>query len=360
MGRIAIAGRAPSDGVDGIVDHGRRLRRALLGDGASVRMCGRLPDGAWRTDDGAEAGDLASAVRGCEAVLLQYNPFLYGRWGFAPWLPGELRAVRRGGTRVAVMIHEAAYPFDSARGTVMGVWQRLQLRGVVAAADVVFVSIERWTRRIAAYRPRRDVRHLPVGSNLPDMRAARAESRSRLGLAEDTVAVATLSTGHPSQLVDPVREAVTAIAAAGIPVALLRLGAGAPAVDDLPPAVRLHQPGRQPAEQLAADLAAADIALMPYGDGVTTRRTGFMAALQHGVAVVAADGPRTDASLRALGGAALALVPLDGIAAAAVRLAGDATERARLAEAGTRLYAECFDWQVLSRRVLGALAEAGR
>lgn len=347
-----IAGRARAGESDGISDHGLRLRDALVdGLGAAVDICERQPDASWRCGDWT-APHLADAARGRDAVLLQYNPFLYGRWGVAPWLPGQLRAIRRGGARAGVMVHETAMPLRGVRSSLMGMWQRAQLRAVVANADVVFVSIEQWARRIAAFRPRRPVLHLPVGSNLPDMREAREVARVRLEIDAGTVAVATLSTGHPSHLIAPVRDSVNALAAAGHRVTLLRLGAGAPDVEGLDERVRVHRPGAQSAALLAAGMAAADIALMPYVDGASTRRGGLMAALQHGVAVVGSDGPLTDPSLRSSG---LTLVPHAQMSQAALHLAGDSEARIRAASLGRRIYLERYDWPVIAGTVLGAL-----
>ena len=38
----------------------------------------------WELDGRATAVSLAAAAHDADAVLLQYNPFSYGRWGFAP------------------------------------------------------------------------------------------------------------------------------------------------------------------------------------------------------------------------------------------------------------------------------------
>ena len=65
-----------------------------------------------------------------DAVLVQYNPFSYGRWGFAPWLVALTWALRlrRREPRIALMVHEPYVPMITWRSTVMGLWQRAQLR----------------------------------------------------------------------------------------------------------------------------------------------------------------------------------------------------------------------------------------
>jgi glycosyltransferase involved in cell wall biosynthesis len=85
-----------------------------------------------------------------------------------------------------------------------------------------------------------------------------------------------------------------------------------------------------------------------------------MAAMQHGVAVVATDGHLTDDVLRREK-AALALIPVAEPAAFAEevrRLSADDAERARRGEAGRALYLASFDWPVTIARLRDLLVEA--
>jgi glycosyltransferase involved in cell wall biosynthesis len=202
------------------------------------------------------------------------------------------------------------------------------------------------------------VHHLPVGSALPDMRHLRAPSRLRLGIGDDEIAVATLGTGHASQLTAPVRLAVNAMATHGIPVVLLRLGAGAGALHGLDGRVRVHRPDRQPVEALAADLAAADLALLPISEGASTRRTSLVSVLQHGIPAVSTDAAHTGGTLRrADGGLLLAPLHRDEVfVEMALRLAmSGRDERARLGQNARRLYDEVFAWPAITARLLRGL-----
>jgi glycosyltransferase involved in cell wall biosynthesis len=135
---------------------------------------------------------------------------------------------------------------------------------------------------------------------------------------------------------------------------LILLGAGArPVPLD---GVHTQRPGELPPAELASLVAAADLFLAPLVDGVSTRRTSVMTALQHEVAVVGTDGPLTDSVLR---GDALELTPVgdvDAFASAAERLAVDPERRAQLAAAGRSLYERDFDWPVLARELAAILA----
>jgi glycosyltransferase involved in cell wall biosynthesis len=333
--------------VDGIRDHTCRLADALRGTGAvDVRIELDVRPG------------FAAALRADDDVLLvQYNPFSYARWGFAPWLAVELIRARRR-RRVALMVHEPYVPMRNLRWSLMGAWQRLQLWLLWLSASVVLASIEPWTTRLARWRPRRPVYHLPVGSNLPDRRARREEARRRLGITADEVVLATLGSRSPAWLGGPVLAAATAVAATGCPASVLLLGADAPDVDGLGDVLRVRRPGWLCDEDLAAALAAADLFLLPLADGVSTRRTTLMAALQHAVPVIATRGPLTDRQLAETGNA-LQLVPVaraDLFGEAARALAEDPAARARLGRAGRSLYETAFAWEPTAVRLLRALS----
>ena len=108
---------------------------------------------------------------------------------------------------------------------------------------------------------------------------------------------------------------------------------------------------------MARHLAAADLFVAPFVDGVSTRRTTLMAALQHGLPVVGTDGRLTDDVLRRAGDA-LTLVPADDprrLAAAVRWLGGDADQRLARGAAGRELYEDSFDWPVISATLVAAL-----
>jgi glycosyltransferase involved in cell wall biosynthesis len=167
-----------------------------------------------------------------------------------------------------------------------------------------------------------------------------------LGAADGRLVVATLSSGHESHLVPYVETAVASIATQSPDLLLLTLGAGAREVRV--PGVEVVRSGELPPDQLARLVAASDLFLVPLIDGVSTRRTSAMAALQHGVAVVATDGHLTDSILRD-GGIALAPVgEPHTFASLAADVASNAAQRAELARGGRALYEASFDWPAIA------------
>jgi glycosyltransferase involved in cell wall biosynthesis len=134
-------------------------------------------------------------------------------------------------------------------------------------------------------------------------------------------------------------------------------GADAPPLPGLAAGVRIRTPGWLEDGELAAMLSAADIFLSPCVDGVSTRRTSMMAALQHQIAVVGTVTAATDAVLREAA-SAVRLAPVadvGGFAKATAALADDAPERRRSGQAARRLYEEHFDWPVIAARLRDAL-----
>ncbi len=365
MKRIAIVCRQSPGTVDGIRDHAVLLAAALRLQGAEVDLHLRTPESRWLVEPGGCVRPrLAGGLAGYDAVLVQYNPFLWGRWGFAPWLPFELQRLRlrRSRPHVALILHEPFVPMSGWRSTLMGLWQRVQLAAVRSAVDAVFVTIEVWTRRFRRWFPRRPTFHLPVASSFRDRSTERGDERRRLGVEADVLVVAIIDTGGGSRSPALVTAALEQLVAGGHRVLLVVLGAGGSLPPGLSPTVETHVAGWLDPDTFASRLAAADLFLAPYVDGVSTRRTSLMAALQHGVAVVGTDGFLTDTVLREATDA-LRLAPVDRpelFAAAAEQLAANPDERAALGRAGRALYRERFDWPVIAASLLEELVPLQR
>jgi glycosyltransferase involved in cell wall biosynthesis len=332
----------PSGEVDAIAAYCRRLESTLTESGLTAQTVPWQPGSI-----DVPAGD----------VILQYNPFAFGRRGFAPRLALDLIALRRRRPHVrqAVMVHEAYVGINSAKSLLIGTWQRLQLRAVLGAADAVMVTTSSWIPLLPGHKRAVAV---PVGSNLPDRRAGRGERRRALGADATTLVLATFGTSHPSRLTDHVVSAANAVATEHGHVTLLCLGIGTQAFRGLDPAVLVHRPGCQTEDELARELSAADIFLAPFFDGLTTRRGTMMAALQHALPVVGTAGILTEPELRREDDAIrwTAAGDREGFARAALELAADGTARARRGAAARALYERRFSWQRVAATIVETLA----
>jgi glycosyltransferase involved in cell wall biosynthesis len=363
MRRIALICRDSGQLVDGIRDHAVVKAHAVRELGVRADVVGIRRPGSWTVvdSDPGTAWDAATrALPAYDAICLEYNPFLYGRWGFAPWLPAWLARLRlrRPRPTIGVMVHETFVGPEGWRWALMGAWQRAQLAGLLRTADCVFSSLENWCGVLQRWSGSQ-VAHLPVGSNLPDRREHRAGQRANLGIGAETPVVVTFWTPHPSRDPAYLQRALSAVAEIASTVVLLNLGAGSPEIAGMPDSVQVIRPGLLAPDALASHLAAGDIFLAPFLDGVSTRRGTVLAALQHALAVVGTDGRLTDSCLRREN--ALLLVPADQpeiFAGAARSLATDSSRRAALAQGGRDLYESTFAWPVLAgsfiERLLGS------
>lgn len=364
IARVALAHAPAPDHHDAILAFTEHLAAALARRhdiAPSVLLRGRTR--AWTTGDAHVPAPLHEALRrtGADELALQYNPFSYGRWGFAPGLLAELLSARRRGVlrRLVLVVHEPFVRTAGLRNSVMGTLQRHQLAALMHLAHGVLATTEAWLPLLGRVRPSVHVDLVPVGSNMPDQRADRASTRAALGASADTLVVSAFGLAHPHQLVGHVAAAIEVVLRDGHEIVFVSLGEAPDELALRHPRLRIVRPGAQDATSLAQLLAAADLFLAPYRDGVTARRTTLMAALQHGLCVVTTEG--TGPHDRALGEPALAVVPLSersAFAAASRALAGDVEARRRVGAAARELYEERYAWEVIATRFAQALGHS--
>ena len=138
-----------SGGPDAINAYSLRLTDALTARGANARYVGTgMPK-------------VPGAAHGGSWILLQYQPFSFGRWGVAPALLRDALALRKHGIHLGVMVHEAWVQAKDMRSFLMASYQELQLRTLVQLATVIWTSTDALAAQIG-----RDARPLPVGSDV--------------------------------------------------------------------------------------------------------------------------------------------------------------------------------------------------
>lgn len=247
-----------------------------------------------------------------DAIFVNYAPQAWMRRDRRALL-ARLAALRDGGTRVVIIIHE--YQVDPApsvaRVTARFLFRRLA-RAFAARADALVT-----THEFVAGLARADglerlcpMTMIPVGSNLRDPGAPAL----RAGPAR------IVMFGQPAGMQAAMTAAIARMAAArGVPLvwicrredearAWMRASGIAPEAMSL--AVGLDN------DAASRELSRATVGVAPIIDGVSTRRTSVAALLQHGLPVAGSDGRATGALFR--GSAAFLLAPVgDGAAAAA-------------------------------------------
>jgi hypothetical protein len=290
-----------------------------------------------------------------QSLLVQYVPFLYARFGLAPQLVVALRGLRRDGVRLGVFVHEPYVPFTRLPWWITGVPMRWQFRAVVRTAHVVYAATPAFldlARKAAG--PGALLTTAPTGSNIPVVPTSRPAARAALGLGAADVAVGVFSPRAAGLRASWL--AAAAALPAGAAVRWVFFGAGSNTPPDgfpsLPGTLCL---GWLTPERASEVFAALDVAVAPFEDGLTMRRSSAMAALAHGVPLVSSRGPLSDA---ALADAAICAAGASEFADALLRLATGRGLRERQGRRGRDVYERAASVEVLAAQVLRDLGAA--
>ena len=178
-------------------------------------------------------------------LILQYNPFSYGRWGLNLYLPPVVRSIKRHLPRIkiALMVHEPFVPVESWKFAIMTTWQRWQLWMLGRSADVVLFSIEPWANRFRSWWPNKPVLHLPVGSNIPRLSISRTDARKRNDIREYTTVIGVFGSAHPSRMLNRVRDVAKEVLRYSDDTLLLYIGPDGQKVQDVMQGIPLLDAG---------------------------------------------------------------------------------------------------------------------
>lgn len=299
-------------------------------------------------------------------VLLQYVPNALGARGanvrFCFWL-------RRLGRRadVRVMFHEPYFYFGWAHPSrnALALAQRVMAALLLRAGAVAYLSTSTWRRYLEPWAPsglRTNVLPIPATIDQDAPSGDVARWRASFSGADGPAALVGHFGTYGDHVARELRAVVPMILQARRDVRIVCLGRGSEAfVETLPMACRgrVLGTGALSRQDLAAALRACDVAVQPYPDGVTTRRTSVMAALANGVPTVTVSGSLTEPLWSE--SRAVAMAPAGDAAALAavlVRVLQDATGRSGLAARGRELYAGAFALERTIDALLDAAPEA--
>ncbi|MEB3328730.1 MAG: glycosyltransferase family 4 protein [Candidatus Sericytochromatia bacterium] len=356
----------------GVADHAARWAEAiathlgheviaLTGPGASspgvpgVRLA--PPVEAWGL---AAPRSLPAAIAAVapDLVVLQYVPQLYERRGFSLGIALAARTVALAGWPLLTTAHELCFGWpEGLRHAPAGLVQRLALVPLVRASRrlVVTVAAREAALRRAFPSLAGRFKTLPVGPNLPPLPGVdRAAWRRARGWTAEEIVLVFQGGAHPSKDREALLAALEGLDAAGLGGRLVCLG-GAPPVAH----PRVTGLGQLEEREAREALSAADVALAPFLDGASGRRSSLANALACGLAVVSTEGHHTDpAWARA---EAMRLAPAGDPAAfarAVVSVVADEATRRRLGAAAARFAAATLGWDVLARAWAPLLEEA--
>jgi len=352
----------------GVSDYTALVANGLAQAGDQVEVCApkacasRANGGAIRVHELPGGFGLASlrelnaglAEGGLERqILVQYVPHAFGRRGlnlpFCFWLY-SLRS-----RAISLVFHEVAYPFalnQPAAHNALAVVNRLMALLVARAASRIFITTQAWAdpvKRMA--RRATPVRWIPVPSTIPVEpidACQRAAIRARYNPRGSGV-VGHFGT-YGRLIRDSLAECIGHLAENEGRCGVLLLGRNSQEFLSELLSVRpewserVHALGELSPQALSRHVAACDVMLQPYPDGITSRRTSVMLALAHGIPVVTNAGHLTERFW--FGGDAVSFAfnnqPLT-LAGSVAELLGNEAKRRRVGRSGQALYSQKFD-----------------
>jgi glycosyltransferase involved in cell wall biosynthesis len=361
----------------GVADYTRLIARRLVQAGEAVHVwCPPSveepsPDpfsvhrefGQFQSADLARVDALLDQFTAPRRLLVQWVPHGYGcramNLRFCYWLWS--RAQR--GDHVELMVHEPYLAFweGTWRQTGAAVVHRAMTVVLLQAARRVWVAIPAWENKWKPYALGRSVPFawLPVSSSLPapDPHAV-AELRRRIVSHGPLIGhFGTYGSPVASLLLDALAELLRTLPAPHV----MLIGMGSELfrshfVQQHPHfSQRITATGALDEAALATHVAACDVLVQPYPDGISSRRTTAMAGLHLGVPVVTTTGVLTESLWENSNAVRLARVGDWATLTGHVdRLLRHPDERMELVATGTALYLGMFD----VKRVVAALRTA--
>ncbi|HEY7185095.1 MAG TPA: glycosyltransferase family 4 protein [Vicinamibacterales bacterium] len=350
--------------VGGVSDYTRQVAEGLAREGDEVHV--------WcphRADDEARSGvhvhpelgaigyaDLKRLDRSLREfaaprrLLVQWVPHGFGYHSMNVWFCVWLAQRAWHGDHVELMVHEPYLEFRGPlRHKVMACVHRLMTMVLLAASRRVWMSIPAWEGRLRPYALGRSVPMdwLPVPGCVASADTNGARTLRCRYAADDQCLV-----GHFGSYGEAVsgllEERASVILARDRRAVLLLIGAGSDRfrrslVDRHPElASRIHATAYVEPDALGNHIAACDLFVQPYPDGISSRRTSAMACLSHGQAVVTTRGHLTETLWPHDAVALVDVNDVEGFVAAAQQLIDDEPARRRLGAHALRLYGDTF------------------
>lgn len=285
-------------------------------------------------------------------LLIQWVPQTFGFRGanlpFCLWILS--RSVVRGDV-VEIMVHEPFLRFGgSLKQRAAAVAQRFMIVALLLSASRVWVSTPYWWTLLRPFALGRKLNlgWLPLPTNVPLVADSTRVAEIRSRVSDSTFVIGHFGLygpGKDAYFIPFVEEILDRVPDA----AFLLIGHGSTRTRDTIVARRPDIAPRTIAvdgvqkDEAVCNLAACDLLVQPYIDGISSRRTSAMAGLALGVATVTHAGESTETLWRESQAVYMAGAGPGDYADAVVAVHGDAERRRHLAARAADLYRERFD-----------------
>jgi glycosyltransferase involved in cell wall biosynthesis len=307
-----------------------------------------------------------------DILHIQYQTAGYGMHPAINLLPLRLRLMKQR-PHVVVTFHDLRVPYLFPKA---GPVRKCATLALARWSDaVIATNVEDYQSLRSSSLGHASLHLIPIGSNIhprPPAGYDRGAWRRSLGVDDGEVLLCYFGFLNESKGGETLFRALAEVVRRGRRVRLLMIGgqvgdsdptnvAYAAHVQALGTELGLHDlvlwTGYTEAEQVSANLFAADICVLPYRDGASYRRGSFMAALAHGLPIVST---RPRAWIDTLvDGDNILLVPADdplATADAVERLASTPELRACLARGAAEL-AKAFTWDAIAAQTAQVYGE---
>ncbi len=302
----------------------------------------------------------------------QFVPSLYGRYGICRQAAGiPLFLKRHSSCRVVTTLHEFLTPWRlHPRDFLLATISRQQTRRLLRGSTLALTTCRRYQDLLVLLGDGTcPVQVLPVGSNIlnaPENPEKIQELRERHGLSGACVLGMFGRLSEARNFQTGLRTLTQAIQA-GVPARLLLVGNTA---SSNPPLFRklmdsakqsgvdrfILSTGDLPVGQISAFLQLIDLFLFPQCDGISTRNTTLMAALAHGLPIVAYAPQSGNWEQPEVPGGRL--VPQGNEAEfirASLELLQDPGKQLRFSSANKLYFDRHFSWSSIARRYVEIL-----
>ena len=359
-----VTSEYPPD-VGGVSDYTRQVAEGLVRMGDDVHVwCphGGASEGANGPHVHPDLGNMGPAdLRRLEQrlsefpaprrLLVQWVPHGFGYHSMNVWFCLWLARRARAGDHVELMVHEPYLELRRGpiRHAVMACVHRLMTIVLLRAAGKVWIAIPAWEGLLRPYALGRTLpmQWLPVPGCVPDGHAS--TTAVRLKYVDEGRHLLGHFGSYGGAVTSLLRDRLPSIMDGPFKPSLLLLGAGGEqfraALIEQHPAwtKRVHATGYLPPSDLGEHIAACDLFVQPYPDGITSRRTSAMACLSRGRAVVTTTGHLTEPLWTETGAVAIAdVTDTAGFVQAVTNLLEDDDRRTTLAAVGRQVCAERF------------------
>jgi glycosyltransferase involved in cell wall biosynthesis len=406
--RVLLISPSLPPAAEGEAEHGLQLARRLAARGHDVSImthrrfvrqsppelapCLSMAGWRWRDMPRLASHLLAGRAQG---VVLIYTARLYADHPMMTFLPTLMRWCRLA-ARLVVLVEVEGPP--QIEGRAVRALRRLM--AIVAGRqglDYGYGSLLRDSHAVAALGPS-ILEHLrsqapalggrglvipppplvtrPAGFDA----SARAAARQRLGASSGTCVLAFFGFVYPRKGVETLLLAMAELVRAGRPVRLLMAGGGrfsagtgAPGCTPYEAALQVQAEAMGLADHVvwiegyvgnpgwvAADLLAADMAVLPFDDGAELRRSSIAVVTELGLPLITTTPTQHEPAF-VDGVNALLSPPRDAMAlcAAVCRLSDDADLRTRLASGSLAMARQWFSWETALTVIETHLAAPG-